>query len=51
MSKVPIMQVRFYAAELVLGLEHIHFQNIVYRDLKVQSACQFQNEMYMYKRV
>ena len=30
------MQVRFYAAELVLGLEHIHFQNIVYRDLKVQ---------------
>jgi beta-adrenergic-receptor kinase len=27
-------EVRFYAAELVLGLEHIHRQNIVYRDLK-----------------
>ena len=26
---------RFYAAELILALEHIHAQNIVYRDLKV----------------
>jgi hypothetical protein len=32
-------EVRFYAAELVLGLEHIHRQNIVYRDLKVGTNC------------
>ena len=30
-----IFQVRFYAAELILALEHIHAQSIVYRDLKV----------------
>ena len=27
-------QIRFYGAELILGLEHIHAQGIVYRDLK-----------------
>jgi len=27
--------VRFYGAELILALEHIHRQGIVYRDLKV----------------
>ena len=26
--------VRFYTAEMVLGLEHMHAQNIVYRDMK-----------------
>ena len=31
----PTPQVRFYAAELILALEHIHAQSIVYRDLKV----------------
>lgn len=31
----PLYQVRFYAAELILALEHIHSQLIVYRDLKV----------------
>lgn len=29
-------QVRFYASEIVLGLEHMHSRNIVYRDLKVR---------------
>eukprot|EP00731_Ephydatia_muelleri_P022455 Em0015g38a len=27
-------EIRFYGAELILGLEHIHAQGIVYRDLK-----------------
>lgn len=27
-------QVRFYAAEVTLGLKHMHERNIVYRDLK-----------------
>ena len=31
-------EVRFYAAELILALEHIHAKHIVYRDLKV-SVC------------
>lgn len=28
-------EVRFYGAEILLGLEHMHYHNIVYRDLKV----------------
>jgi len=28
---------RFYAAEIALGLEHIHAQNIIYRDLKPEN--------------
>ena len=28
-------QVRFYAAEVILGLEHMHRRSVVYRDLKV----------------
>ena len=28
-------QVRFYAAEVILGLEHMHKRSVVYRDLKV----------------
>ncbi|XP_048476777.1 RAC family serine/threonine-protein kinase homolog [Rhincodon typus] len=28
-------EARFYTAEIILGLEHIHKYSIVYRDLKV----------------
>ena len=29
-------ETRFYAAEVILGLEHMHNRSIVYRDLKVR---------------
>ena len=29
--------VKFYAAEIILGLQHMHERNIVYRDLKVSA--------------
>ena len=28
-------EMRFYASEVVLGLEHMHRRSVVYRDLKV----------------
>ena len=32
-------EVRFYAAEVILGLEHMHSRYVVYRDLKVSFVC------------
>ena len=32
-------EVRFYAAEVILGLEHMHNRFVVYRDLKVCDVC------------
>ena len=31
-------EARFYICEIILGLEHLHGNNIVYRDLKVTSC-------------
>lgn len=30
---------RFYAAEVLLAFEHMHSQDIIYRDLKVRRLC------------
>ncbi len=35
--RFPEERVRLYAAEIVLGLDHLHSQNIVYRDLKPEN--------------
>lgn len=31
-------EMRFYASEIILGLEHMHTRFVVYRDLKVRRA-------------
>ena len=36
-------EVKFYAAEIILGLEHMHLRSIVYRDLKVSYGGDDQN--------
>jgi serine/threonine protein kinase len=35
------LKARFYSAEIVLGLAHIHSRNMIYRDLKVCNKLRF----------
>ena len=45
-------EVKFYAAEIILGLEHMHLRSIVYRDLKVidfSYICRIMNENLFFK--
>jgi len=37
-GRFPEKRARFYAAEVLLGLEHIHSKNIIYRDLKLENV-------------
>lgn len=37
--RFPEARARYYAAQILLGLEHLHSLQIVYRDLKVRLDC------------
>jgi serum/glucocorticoid-regulated kinase 2 len=37
-GKYPESLARFYFVEILLGLEYLHFKNIVYRDLKPENV-------------
>jgi len=37
-GRFDVKRSRFYAAEILLGLEHIHSKNIVYRDMKLENV-------------
>lgn len=36
-GRLPEPQVRFYAAQILLALEHLHGSNVIYRDLKPEN--------------
>lgn len=36
-GKIPEKEVKLYAAEIILALEHLHKHNIIYRDLKPEN--------------
>jgi len=37
-ERFDVKRSRFYAGEILLGLEHIHSKNIVYRDMKLENV-------------
>ena len=37
-GRMPVDQVRFYAAEIVLALSYLHSMHLIYRDLKPQNV-------------
>lgn len=41
--KFCTLRAKFYAASVLLGIEHLHSQNIVYRDLKPENVLMDEN--------